>query len=248
MNLKTRLDRDRTGRCLLISLAFCAIRPEAAETQAAFEPYASRSEFLLTSPASSATGLHGYLNPALAGHIPGPETVFVWSDRRVKRQGSNQWGLFTGFPHLGLGMVHRRLPGRDLTDYNLAVAGGERSGSFGVAYGWSSGSARRNGRQNRISIGTLLRPSRRVSLGITVVSTLDGAREGVADLALRPAFGRRLTLFAEAASANKQGGGDEYWSGGASLEMADGVLLTGKVSRQPHRQPGYRAWFQPLRV
>ena len=228
MNLKTCAGRDQTGWHILIILACCAIRPAAVGAQAAFEPYESRSEFLLTSPASSATGLHGYLNPALAGHIQGPETVFVWSDRRVKRQGSNQWGLFTGFPHLGLGLVHRRLPGRDLTDYNLAVAGGERSGSFGVAYGWSSGSARRNGRQNRISIGTLLRPSRQVSLGITVVSTLDGAREGVADLALRPAFGRRLTLFAEAASANKQGGGGEYWSGGASFEVADGILLTGR--------------------
>ena len=228
MNVKTRISRDQTGRCILIILACCVICPAAAGAQGAFEPYESRSEFLLTSPASSATGLHGYLNPALAGHIQGPETVFVWSDRRVKRQGSNQWGLFTGFPHLGLGMVHRRLPGRDLTDYNLAVASGDRSGSLGVAYGWSSGSAGRNGRHNRISIGTLVRPSQQVSLGITVVSTLDGAREGVADLALRPAFGRRLTLFAEAASANKEGGGDEYWSGGAGFEIVDGILLTGR--------------------
>jgi protease-4 len=228
METRTRFGQRGTGWCFLIlGILLIVLAPESAHPQA-FEPYESRSEFLLTSPASTVNGLHGYLNPALASHIHGSETVFVWSDRRSPRRGSNQWGLFTGVPHLGFGMVHRRVPGRDLTDYNLAVASGDRSGSLGVAYGWSSGSAGGNDRQNRITLGSVLRPSRRVSLGITLVSTLDGAREAVADLALRPAFGRRLTLFAEAASANEDGGGGEYWSGGASLEVADGILLTGR--------------------
>ena len=228
MNVENRTAHGQKRWRILVIFAVCAVRPGAADAQAAFEPYESRSEFLLTSPGSTATGLHGYLNPALAARIQGPESVFAWSDRRAKRQGSNQWGFFAGVPHLGLGLVHRRLPGRDLTDYNLAVASGDRAGSFGIAYGWSSGSTGRSGRRNRISVGTLLRPSQQLSFGITVVSTLDGAREGVADLALRPGLGRRLTLFAEAASANRKGGGQEYWSGGASLEMADGILLTGR--------------------
>ena len=134
MQEKTTLAGRETGWCIFtLGIILTVVMSQSARAQAAFEPYASRSEFLLTSPASTPNGLHGYLNPALAGHIQGSETVFVWSDRRLKRQGINQWGLFTGVPHLGFGMVHRRVPGRDLTDYNLAVASGDRSGSLGVS-------------------------------------------------------------------------------------------------------------------
>ncbi len=224
---KTSIHRGKPRLIFWIMVATLFYCPSLGWPKA-FEPYESRSEFLPTSPASTLRGLRGYLNPALA-HTDGSGTIFSLSDRKTKPRGGMQWGLFTGLPHLGFGMVHRSLPGRDLTDYNIAIASGDRSGSFGLSYGWSSGSTRRNGRENRFAAGTVLRPSQRMALGITVVFTADAdVHETVVDFAVRPRVSPRLTLFAEAATDNNKAGGTEYWSGGGTIEVIDGVLLTGR--------------------
>ena len=124
------------------------------------------------------------------------ETNLAWSAGSA----AGKWGLFTGFPHLWFGLIHRDLPGKNLVDYRFALAGGDRRASLGFAYGWSRGNTPHLGRQNHFVAGTLVRPSPTFPPGLTFAATPGfSAREGPLDLALRPLGHERLTLFADGA-------------------------------------------------
>ena len=194
-----------------------------------FDSYAGPNQFLSTSPGSLGSGLQGYVNPALLNYVDRMETVFAWSAAPDHPHGTNQWGLFTGLPHLGFGIVHRELPGADLYDYRIALSGGDRTTSLGLGYSWSSGKTNLSQRQNSFVIGALLRPSARLSLGLTFTTTLStAAREGTLDLALRPLDNERFTLFSDYAVSSARAGNDSYWSGGIALELMPGLRLSGR--------------------
>ena len=163
----------------------------SVDGEGSLTPYESRTEFLLTSPASTSSGLYGYVNPALLAYVDEVETVLSWSDESGGRAPViPDWGIFGAIPHLGFGVIHRELQGEGFNDYRLAAASGDRSASVGFAYGWSGGD-RRVAPESVLVLGALLRPSPRISLGLTWTSTpsLD-AREGVGDPALRPLMAR----------------------------------------------------------
>ncbi len=190
-----------------------------------FAPYGEQSEFLLSSPAGMGVGLQGYVNPALLAYVERHETNLAWSAGSA----IGKWGLFTGFPHLGFGLIHRDLPGKNLVDYRFALAGGDRRASLGFAYGWSRGNTRHLGRQNHFVAGTLVRPSTYLSAGLTFAATPGfSAREGSLDLALRPLGHERLTLFADGAMTSQELGGNILWSAGAACELLRGVVLSGR--------------------
>ena len=162
-----------------------------------FDSYAGPNQFLLTSPSSLGSGLQGYVNPALLNYVDRMETVFAWSAAPDHPHGTNQWGWFTGLPHLGFGVVHRELPGADLYDYRMSLSAGDRTTGLGLGYSWSSGQTDLLQRKNSFVVGALLRPSPRLSLGLTFTTTLStAAREGTLDLALRPLGNERLTDLA----------------------------------------------------
>ena len=191
-----------------------------------FTPYEARSEFLPSSPGSARAGLYGYLNPAMLTYVDGLETVFTWSDESAAAGGANEWGLYTGAPHLGFGVADRGASGGGYREYRLAVAGGDRSHGVGLAYGWANGADATRRPPNVFVLGSLLRPSPTLSLGLTLTSTVSGsAREGAADLSLRPLGDGRLTLFGTAAAADERAGGERFWSAGASFAPWPGLDL-----------------------
>ncbi len=212
----------------LVSALLTLFFPATIQAQA-FAPYPVRSEFLSTSPGGSGSGLQGYINPALLTYVEEMETSFTWTDAPDQQGVANQWGVFTGFPRLGFGLIHQELPGEDLKDYRIALSAGNRSTSLGIGYGWSSGQTDFLKRKNLLVVGALVRPSPRLSLGFTFTTALSiAAREATLDLALRPLGSERLTLFADYAVASKKAGEDAYWSGGASLELVPGLRLIGR--------------------
>ena len=214
---------------LLISfLLFSSLFAPAVQGQP-FPSYPGLNQFLPTSPGSLGSGLQGYLNPALLNYVDRMETVFAWSAARDQPHGANQWGWFTGFPHLGFGIVHRELPGPDLYDYRIALSAGDRHTGLGVGYSWSSGQTALPRRKNSLLAGVLLRPSPHLSLGLTLTTTLSaGARQGSLDLAIRPLGSERLTLFSDYAASSTKIGTDSYWSAGVALELIPGLRLSGR--------------------
>ena len=211
-----------------------------------FAPYADRSQFLLASPGGLGTGSHGYVNPALLTYIEHPASTFAWSDARG---GNVDWGMFTGLTNLGFGLVHRNLSGVDLTDYEVALAGGHRGFGLGLGYGWSGGATTAAGRRNRFTIGALLRPSRQLSLGLTLTSAFSSpGRELVTELALRPLGSDRLTLFGDFTVANAAAGDESPWSVGLVWRLTPGLHLSGRYFEDQSISAGLQVGFGHLSV
>ena len=192
-------------------------------------PYEFRTEFLYASPAGTSTGLYGYVNPALLAYVEAAETVIAWSDEGEARRPVNDWGVFSAIPHVGFGVIHRRLEGTSFADYRLSVAAGDRNASLGLGYGWSRGGDPDVRPGRAFVLGGLLRPSPRFSLGLTgTVSPTFSAREGAVDLALRPGGTDRLTLFADGVLASDRAGDSAFWSAGGALTLWPGFQLIGR--------------------
>ena len=192
-------------------------------------PYEFRTEFLHASPAGTSAGLNGYVNPALLAYVESAETVIAWSDQGEARRPVNDWGVFSAIPHVGFGVIHRRFEGAGFADYRLSVAAGNRNASLGLGYGWSRRGDPDVRPGSAFILGGLLRPSTRLSLGLTgTVSPTFSAREGAIDLALRPGGTDRLTLFADGALASDRAGGSAYWSVGGMVSLWPGFQLIGR--------------------
>ena len=160
-----------------------------------FAPYAERSEFMPAVPGANG-GLYGFVNPAVLTHVRGLESTFAWSDRY--RGGRNEWGMFTALPRIGFGLLRQSPNDRDgaeVNEYRLAFSGGDRAASFGAGFGWGEGPrSLRPG--SHFSVGSLLRPSPRLSLGLIWTSDLRArAREAAVDLGVRPLGSPRLTFL-----------------------------------------------------
>ena len=191
-----------------------------------FSPYSAQSEFLPGPPGALGSGLQGFANPALLAYVEQHETSLAWTTGSAR----GKWGLFSALPFLGFGLVHRDLPGKNLTDYRLSMAAGDRRASLGFAYGWSAGNTRYLGRRNHLVSGALLRPSGYLSAGATFTATTGFSEpEGTLDLAVRPLGDERLTLFADGGRAVREAEeAKTFWSAGAALELLQGVVISGR--------------------
>jgi protease-4 len=229
----------------------------AASIAGDFTPYEARTEFLPQSPGGARAGLYGYVNPAMLTYVDEMESVFTWSDETAIAGAANDWGLYTGLPHLGFGMADRAVPtgGEGYREYRLALAGGDRTHGVGLAYGWANGGTWLVRPPNVFVIGSLIRPSPSLSIGLTLTSTPSAsAREGAADLSLRPLADDRLTLFGTAAASNDRAGGERFWRTGATLTPLPGLSVSagyrddGTVTAGVHVNLGsLDLWTQTLR-
>jgi len=195
--------------------------------QSTLQPYHSRSNFLLASPGAFGNGLYGYDNPALLGYVHQPDAVFIWSDETGDLDDLDNWGLFSAIPHLGFGTLHHRTALGSITDYYCAIGLGSKTHGIGFGYNWSSGDTDVFGRTTRYTLGMLVRPDPRISLGLVGNITKSGDREGMIDLALRPFADEKLTLFCDYAIGNGQTLKQGNWSTGAVVEALPGIRLTG---------------------
>lgn len=191
--------------------------------------YHSQVDFLLTTPSAEGSAIGGYVNPAVFGMLPSYELQYFWSDEQAQFKSIKRWGLFAGVPHLGWGMVHRKLDmSESVTDYRLAIAFGNKRTSFGVGYGWSGGEVIQKA-GDVFTIGSVLRPGKFTSLGVTgSFTTQHSDRSAVIDLGVRPLGNPLITLFGDAEMQKKDRLEDLHWGVGVAVEPLPDVQLSGK--------------------
>lgn len=227
---------------LLVILAVVVLVLEAAQSWAQgssrISSYYSNVDFLLSTPGAEGSAIGGFVNPAVYRMMPGPELQFFWSDDRAKLNSLKNWGLFTGVPRVGFGLVRRTMivpvtgdqnTEMGVTDYRIALAEGTESMSFGLGYGWSKGYPDTSPRDEIFQMGTLLRPSPYASIGITgAIGLGSSSRKCVLDVALRPLRHPMVTLFGDAEIGERDRPGDAHWGAGAVFELLPGLRLVGK--------------------
>jgi protease-4 len=224
-----------------ILIAFFIAQLAGAEEAANLEPipsYYTHTDFMMSTPGASGSALGGFVNPAVYGFLPGFENQFFWSDRGAKFSSLNRWGLFLGLPHVGFGLIHERqnVPRDDgqihtvsITDYRLALAGGEDAWSMGLGYGWSGGRFLECTRDHLFQAGLVGRPLPQLSIGLSGdFATGSSRRRGLFDLALRPLASPVLTLFGDAELYGRDRLEDACWGLGAIVEPLPGIELAGK--------------------
>lgn len=191
--------------------------------------YYVRSSFLQASPASFSDGLVGFVNPANLALLQQAEQRFYWSTEGTDASSFNDWGYFSGARGLGFGVLRQNLNGARVKDYRLSTGFGTRGFVFGLGYGWSSGDFEAMGRERLLASGAIIRPSRYLSLGLLGNFSLESnAREGVAEIGVRPFGSPRLTLFADAALQKDEQLSEAPWSAGAALQLAAGINFVGR--------------------
>jgi protease-4 len=202
----------------VITFATCVLT-----AQPQFSRYYEEMDLLLTSPGSMGFGLYGFSNPALLTYLHQPDVLFAWSDQNGKW---SKWGLSLGAPHVGFG-VQRQSYG--VTDYRLGVAAGDRSHSFGIGFGWSSGDGGNVNRKSLAMLGWLFRLLPQVSIGIVGKAAIGGnTKEGILDVGVRPTGSELLTMFADYALLNTQLLSEGVWSVGVAVEPLPGIRIVGR--------------------
>jgi protease-4 len=217
---------------LLTGLALrpAAVRAQDEESEPRMASYYEQSD-LLAAPASTfREGLIGLHNPALPA-LAGSNLAFAWTANELEPARVEDWAALASAGGFSAGLVERTRGPNTTLRYHLGLAGGSGRGSVGIGYQWYTGDATALGRFNRVTLGTVLRPVRYLSIGVTGnISTENNERDVVGALGVRPLGTARLTLFADAAWEDDLDAlADLPWSAGASVEVVRGVDLVGRV-------------------
>lgn len=250
--LKKRIDYDKhpysaevhmRRNLILVCLAAAVLHmsPLYGQSSRKLLPYHENALFLQGPAGSIGQGLLGYVNPARAGDIHGPQLLYWFTDKTKGILGENRGatGLFTAIPGLHFGYIRR--PARVLTadstwktircsDYRIATAFGNSKYRFGVGYSRLSGDTRFSGssRENLLC-GVLFRPGPLFSLGISGRFAMrSDAYELVSDVGFRPFGDGRITLFSELAYMEDRTYTDVTWSLGAGCEPLPGLQITAR--------------------
>lgn len=202
--------------------------------------YYETTDFLAAPPASFHEGLLGYGNPALPA-LTGTQAVGILSTEGSDAASVQDWGLFSSIGGLSSSVVHRDRGALSTTGYHVSLARGSDEAVVGLGFQGFSGDATALGRYNRLTAGTILRPTPYLSIGlIGNVSLETDDREVVSEVGVRPLGTSRLTLFADAAWADGQAITDVPWSAGATVEVTKGIDLVGRVFEDESFTAGLR--------
>lgn len=194
-----------------------------------FTPHQYRHTFLQNGAASYQNGLLGYANPAASAMLQRFNWRYYWTSDETENLGIQNWGILTGAEGVGFGAIRTNLGNHKVTDYNISFASGNRSAAFGIGYRWTTGDGRFFGRENLISAGWIIRPSRYLSAGLVGnFSTRSSAKEGVLELGVRPLGIPVLSVFGDFSLQKDQQLADAAWSAGAALQVVKGIHLTGR--------------------
>jgi len=191
--------------------------------------YHSQYDFLLASPASMGYGLYGYANPAVLSQVEQTDLLFGWRGTSDDFSDFDRWGLFSGFPMLGFGVIKDESDSGRVWDYRLTTAFGGKGGSLGIGYGWTTGDESAYCRSSVVTVGTLMRPNRYLSIGLSgIFATTGSGKEGLFDIGIRPLGNEILTFFGDYAPQNGDTFKNAPWSAGLVLEALPGIRLTGR--------------------
>lgn len=215
---------------LLASLLFGGLLAVDSPAQAQeMAGYYETTDFLGTPPGSGREGLLGYANPALPA-LTGTHLVAAWSTDGRRALSVSDWGVFSNVGPMGMALMRYKQGGLQTTGYGVSLAGGSEAAAVGVGYQRFWGDATALGRYNRLTLGTISRPSPYFSVGLVGnVSLETDDREVVGTVGVRPFGTSRLTLFADAAWDEGQALVDVPWSAGAAVEVIPGLDLRGRV-------------------
>ncbi|MBD3288696.1 signal peptide peptidase SppA [candidate division KSB1 bacterium] len=212
-------------KILCFFVVFLVIVVFNGSAQTTVPNYYQHADFLLASPGAFQNSLLGFVNPAASNFIHSFDTYLYLSTDYENRTSVDRWGLFTGAPHIGFGVIHED----EVTDYRFNVSGGNDAFAMGMGYGWSGGNAAKPVRENIFSLGSMIRPNPYMSLGMTGHFSTEGPdRAGIFDLAVRPFGTDFMTLFGDCAFRRKDNLDDLLWSAGAVVHLLPGIHLTGR--------------------
>jgi protease-4 len=178
----------------------------------------ARRDLLPAPPGVTAGSLGGFANPAAWATSSARDLSVWWND-------DEDWG----FSHAGvLGVsVEQRL---DAHHYRVGVAGGDRRGHVGAAWRWSAGSGAGEG---GIELGTIARPSKRLSFGAAGFASVESdARAVVADVGVRPFESSHVTLFADWTLERDERPDEGTWSAGVELRPVSGLHAGARILDQ----------------
>ena len=209
-------------------LLLLIIIPAAALCQSQLPSYYLQDEFNIASPGAYKYGLYGYVNPALLAMVEQPDFYFAWSDQTGRWNDFNNFGVFSSLPHLGISFVNTKLSSYSVSDYKISTGFGTPEIAVGMGYGWSSGDFKELNHSDYFTLGTLYRPLRYISFGLTADLSTSNKSEGMADFAVRPLGNELLTLFADYTFGNKKLTTDLKWSTGAVAEVLPGIIVSGR--------------------
>ncbi len=244
-----RIGRGSSGRraaaALVLALgAGLAPAPPARATGApALRPATEWRDLLAATPGALAEAASAWSNPAMAAAMPGAEwQTLLTADARDGVRGYRRLGGFLAVPGFGLGVVHTRsrqgVRVAGVTDWRMALAGGDRALAVGIALGGSRGDTGVLGGSTLWQVGVVRRIGRRASLGLAGTRSLRTRAASLAgDVALRPLGDRRLTLFASAELARGARADEAPWTAGATIEPVPGILASARFEHDP-RRPG----------
>ena len=202
---------------------------------------------LLAAPASSfREGLIGLHNPALPA-LTGSNFAFAWTASDTEPGQVQNWALLSNLGGFSSGFERRSVGPLQTDRFHLGLAGGSDKGSFGIGYQWYTGDATALGRYNRVTVGSVVRPFRSLSFGLTGnYATENDETELVAALGVRPLGTSRLTVFADAAWDEDEDLLGAPWSAGASVEVARGIDVVGRYFENDAFTAGLRIEFGRL--
>ena len=201
----------------------------AVSDEQAIPSHYSQHDFLMASSGAFNDGLLGFSNPAVLNFLKNSDSRFYWSTDGTDAVSFNNWGLFLGFPHVGFGVLQQKYGEFKTTDYRISLAGGEENIAFGLSYSWSKADTISLEHERLFKCGLLIRPLKYLSLGLTGdFSVESNARQGVAEIGIRPLGTPRLTLFADMAMQKETKFKDAPWSAGAIVEIVPGINFTGR--------------------
>jgi protease IV len=197
-------------------------------SQQVLQPDYEAANFDFAAPGANKFGLYGYDNPAILTYLHQPDIYFTWNDLNSDFNDRDNWGLFTAIPNFGFSVVSYGGKNHSVTDYSLSTAFGGPVFSLGLGYSWLSGKSELFNYSNKITIGSLLRFNRYLSLGLVANLPNEGENRGIIDLAVRPFGNQLLAFFADYIMTNEKAVKDNKWSAGAVLEPLDGIRFTGR--------------------
>ncbi|MBM2814973.1 MAG: Periplasmic serine protease [Ignavibacteria bacterium] len=214
---------------LLLAAVAAIIIPFICSAQHSFETYYQLSDFMQAPSTAFKFGLYGFDNPVTTTYLKDADMMLTLSGQNGDMGKFNRYGLFSGGPHSGFGLLSNSDGSFTVYDYRYSVSFGDKIFGMGIGYGFTGGDKSHYRRSNILSWGAMYRPIGNLSVGFHQTFGLDrNDFESVGQLGIRPLKDYPLTFFGDFSMFNNDQIKDIHWSAGVSWEFLPGVRLNGR--------------------
>ncbi len=214
---------------LTLAPLFAAAQEDTSLLGTPLRDYHNGSDYLPQTPSVTGGAVSAFFNPA--AWVTGDRREFAlwWNSQNLRDNAVDDWGLSFG-RNLGFALnsdvYWDGATTRRVTDYQLGLAVGGRTGSVGLAYRWPSGDKEPIGRRSAFVLGAIARPSPYYTFGLAGAwANGSSAAQGIFDLGIRPLADDRLTFFGDFTLSNDEKLSDGRWGGGVDIRPVKGLHL-----------------------